>query len=241
MNMKAFNQLECISESFSIEKKAVSSSDKIILIESPQRLQDELLIDYLERETKVKCLLISSLQDVVVLKDEYSGTPTIVLLDCSGKSKKEVLARLTTDDQELFSQCYVCLFNVPSEKRIEIETIKLGVRGLFFEKDSPEHFLKGIKLIFNGELWIQRKFLNEFILNTINKEMSLSYKDKDAILLTTREIEILGLIAVGASNAEMADKLFISLHTVKTHVYNIFKKINATNRLQAALWAANNL
>jgi DNA-binding CsgD family transcriptional regulator len=49
------------------------------------------------------------------------------------------------------------------------------------------------------------------------------------------------MIAVGATNDEIADKLFISPHTVKTHLYRIFKKINVPNRVQAALWAAKNL
>ncbi|HCY85736.1 MAG TPA: hypothetical protein DHV36_11430 [Desulfobacteraceae bacterium] len=59
--------------------------------------------------------------------------------------------------------------------------------------------------------------------------------------LTRREKEILDLIASGFSNQQIADELFISPHTVKTHLHNIFKKINVKRRLQAALWAAENL
>lgn len=59
--------------------------------------------------------------------------------------------------------------------------------------------------------------------------------------LTRREMEILDLIADGYSNQQIADALFISPHTVKTHLHNIFKKINVKRRLQAALWAAQNL
>ncbi|MFH1156226.1 MAG: LuxR C-terminal-related transcriptional regulator [Pseudomonadota bacterium] len=64
---------------------------------------------------------------------------------------------------------------------------------------------------------------------------------QDAADLTQREKEILDRIAGGASNRQIADTLFISPHTVKTHLHNIFRKINVSGRLQAALWAADNL
>ena len=66
-------------------------------------------------------------------------------------------------------------------------------------------------------------------------------ESSDNKILTHREKTILLLMAEGYSNIEISQELYISLHTVKTHIYNIYKKINATNRLQAALWAARNL
>jgi LuxR family transcriptional regulator of csgAB operon len=59
--------------------------------------------------------------------------------------------------------------------------------------------------------------------------------------LSPREIEVLALVAMGATNDEVADMLSVSPHTVKTHLYSIFKKIGVPSRLQAALWAAKNL
>ena len=59
--------------------------------------------------------------------------------------------------------------------------------------------------------------------------------------LTQRELEIIGLLGTGATNAEIAEKLFVSEHTVKSHLYNIFRKIKVHNRLQAMNWARRNL
>ena len=73
--------------------------------------------------------------------------------------------------------------------------------------------------------------------DTDNDKSSKNISD----VLTERQIEILAMIAIGATNDEIADKLCISPHTVKTHLYKIFKKINVPNRVQAALWAAKNL
>jgi DNA-binding CsgD family transcriptional regulator len=55
--------------------------------------------------------------------------------------------------------------------------------------------------------------------------------------LTPREKEVLALIATGMTNAEIAEQLFISPHTVKNHVTNIYKKIKVEDRTQIALWA----
>jgi DNA-binding NarL/FixJ family response regulator len=69
----------------------------------------------------------------------------------------------------------------------------------------------------------------------------LPLQDHDVSRLTRREREILVLISCGSTNESISSKLYISMHTVKTHIYNIFKKIGVPNRLQAALWAAKHL
>ncbi|MDA6166354.1 LuxR C-terminal-related transcriptional regulator, partial [Escherichia coli] len=63
----------------------------------------------------------------------------------------------------------------------------------------------------------------------------------ESALLTHREKEILNKLRIGASNNEIARSLFISENTVKTHLYNLFKKIAVKNRTQAVSWANDNL
>ncbi len=61
------------------------------------------------------------------------------------------------------------------------------------------------------------------------------------IELTRREIQVLQFLKAGGSNMEIADSLFISEHTIKSHLYNIFRKIDVKNRTQATAWAKRNL
>ena len=92
--------------------------------------------------------------------------------------------------------------------------------------------------MFDGELWLSRKAMSAYILK---KNGHGNHSKENDHLLTPRETEILTKIAQGSTNDEIAEELCISRHTVKTHLYNIFKKINVPSRLQAALWAAENL
>ena len=64
-----------------------------------------------------------------------------------------------------------------------------------------------------------------------------SYLLRNDTLLTAREQEIIRYLMTGASNVEIADSLFVSEHTVKSHLYNVFKKLNVKNRIQAVSWA----
>jgi LuxR family transcriptional regulator of csgAB operon len=54
-------------------------------------------------------------------------------------------------------------------------------------------------------------------------------------------MEILNLLSTGAKNTDIAEQLSLSVHTIKTHIYHIYKKLDVSNRTQAVNWASNNL
>ncbi|HHP0488874.1 TPA: LuxR C-terminal-related transcriptional regulator, partial [Vibrio harveyi] len=74
-----------------------------------------------------------------------------------------------------------------------------------------------------------------------DKEVNRIIEPAIEVELTRREIQVLQILKEGGSNMEIADSLFISEHTIKSHLYNIFRKIEVKNRTQATSWAKRNL
>ena len=216
-----------------------SSTNGFIYIVGSGKLQNELMAFFLDQLTGMKSLTGEDLHSIQKMVDDDSeGKSNLVLLDCQGKSLERLLGELEACGPELLARVFVALFNVDPRLRIEQEALVRGARGFFYEQDSLDRFPKGIDTILDGELWVSREIMCKCILK--QKRLG-SFPNRDTTGLTPRETEILAMVAVGAKNEEIAEKLCISPHTVKTHIYNIFKKIDVPNRLQAALWAANNL
>ena len=215
-----------------------SLTGKLIHIVGPGRLQNELMAFFLGQQTGAKVLTRENFHSAQGIDDDHTGQPNLVLLDCQRKDPDSLLDELESYGQKILSRIFTALFNVGPGLGIEEEAVARGVRGFFYEQDPVDRFSKGVSAILDGELWVSREIMSKCILKH-KRQHSLPKGDTTG--LTPRETEILAMIAVGAKNEEIADKLCISSHTVKTHIYNIFKKIGVPNRLQAALWAAKNL
>jgi DNA-binding NarL/FixJ family response regulator len=210
---------------------------KIVFVVGPMRLQNDLMASSIEEAIGARCIALSGLDDLPPL-DHEAQTHALVLWDCHGKDAAERLIGLEAHRPRLGNRVLVGLLNLAESHGLEQRAIKEGIQGFFYERDSFDLIAKGIAAMFKGELWLPRRVMADYIIKDNHRRPS---PETQAVPLTSREQEILKLIARGVSTEKIADRLFISRHTVKTHLYNIFKKINVPNRLQAALWAAKNL
>jgi LuxR family transcriptional regulator of csgAB operon len=161
-----------------------------------------------------------------------------VLLDCFAKDLEKLFHEVESCRRDVRNLGVVAVFNVIRGLKIEKELVMRGIRGIFYANDRPDHLKRGVRALLEGEMWISREVMSKFIPEA-EEAQRLSVSELST--LSNREIEILGLIAKGSLNTEIAQELYISRHTVKSHLYNIYKKIKVTNRLEAALWAHKNL
>ena len=212
-----------------------------VLILGPLNLQNEFLHYVINKEIKAVCTIYD--QDIISFPEcldidhiDINSNTTMIFIDSADQSFEKIIKDIVTNPH--LSSCIIALFNLRENAGIEKKALSKQIRGFFYKDDHFEVFIEGIRSILRGEVWISREILLKYVLDSF-EEKKVAIQEKTT--LTQREMEILGLVSMGSTNDEIAEKMFISSNTVKTHLYNIFKKINVPNRLQAALWAAQNL
>lgn len=117
-----------------------------------------------------------------------------------------------------------------------IQAVQSGVQGYILKETTPEQLFDAIRCVYNGTPSfspnVTKKLLREIREKQFNRPMSIS--------LTTREQDILRLIAKGLSNDEIGEKLHISQGTVRSHLSGVMKKMQLRNRSQLVLYAVRN-
>jgi len=208
-----------------------------IYIVSNMALVAEALASLITLRTNANCVCVRTFKDIFSRQTELKS-PLLVLWDCAGKSMGGFMDEFIGEVRQHTDEHRIALFNVRQGLKIEESCMNEGVRGVFYDDANAGIFIKGICASSNGELWFSGESMTKYILEERDESVA-SLKVRK--ILTGREIEILSLLAIGCRNQDIAGKLCISPHTIKTHLYNIYKKINVSNRLQATLWAAKNL
>ena len=221
-------------------KNPYSKTTPRIHIIGKNKLENELLRLFLEKEMGVPCKHFSCLKATRSPNNNDSGSSHCFLMDCNGIDIKNLWSEIVSWKKSNGNNCLFALYNVDSGIRLEKSALANNIKGIFYKNDPPETIPKGLFAILNGELWYSRKILKKCILETRRSDGPEEYGCEDDIL-SSREKQVLSLIALGYKSQAVADYLCISPHTVKAHIYNIYEKINVHNRLQATLWSVRHL
>ena len=130
----------------------------------------------------------------------------------------------------------VLILTVHNEVDYLIRAVDIGVEGYILKDSESAELKKAIMTVMDGESYIQPK-----LIPMLNKRLITRDSDKEKLeSLTSREKEVLIEVANGMFNKEIATSLHISERTVKNHISNIFKKLDVSDRTQAAVFAIKN-
>ncbi|MCM1241266.1 MAG: response regulator transcription factor [Roseburia sp.] len=160
--------------------------------------------------------------------------PDILLLDINMPeiNGMEVLKKI----KESKSDVRVLMLTVHNEVEYLIKALDIGVDGYIMKDSQSSELKRAIYMIIEGKKYIPPSMIPELNFRLANRDV-----EKDKIeFLTKREKEVLVQVANGMSNKEIAINLDISERTVKNHISNIFKKIDVSDRTQAAVFAIRN-
>jgi len=156
--------------------------------------------------------------------------PDVVLMDLEMPVLDGVQA-LTAIKQSGSHAAVLILTSFGTDDKV-FPAIKAGASGYLIKDSSPEELIGSIRKVHKGEI-----SLHPLIAQRVVNEISSGPSDSTGETLSSREHDVLKLIAKGLDNQQISDELSISLPTVYTHVSNILAKLHLANRTQAALFA----
>lgn len=160
--------------------------------------------------------------------------PDVLLLDINMPKKNglEVLKTLKASR----SKIKVLVLTVHNETEYLMKAVEIGINGYVLKDSESAELKKAIFTIYDGENYVQPS-----LIPALNSKMIEKNEDEIKLeSLTKRELQVLKELAVGKFNRDIAKEMEISERTVKNHISSIFKKLDVTDRTQAAVFAIRN-
>jgi len=224
-----------------MSKKSMTSAEKKIkiLIFCPSEIILSGILKALEPDTGIeitnveKNTIESFMDSVKKLRPQvilFANTEPLPNMREICKAIKEI-SKIQTKSQLLL------LGSIPSHEEI-VGLINAGARGYFDLTDPASQLSEAIRVIDKGEIWLPRDKMSS-IMDRIISVVGRDLKEKTLDQLTPTEFQVLRLIGQGKSNDEIAETLFISKNTVRSHIKSIYAKLDTHSRLQLALYAIN--
>ncbi len=205
-------------------EEPVIEQEGITLFSTLNSLQTGLLANLISVQTQLPCVTQSTFS-------KHLTHVSLIIIDCQGRNSED-LQELVRNIQNHKTDLRVVLMNAVQKSDHEELLDWPCIVGVFFDDTDQEQLTRGLNCMLDGEYWVPRRLLHHFL----QKNRRAPSSRKLEIKLTKRERQILKLIKNGATNSDIAKVLEVSEHTVKSHLYNVYKKIGVRNRLEANNW-----
>ena len=198
---------------------------KVGIVEDNHTLRKSLC-NLVNQTEGMKCVVsLSNLMNVI--SEFKKSEPHVVLMDIGLPNISGIEGVRTV--KENLENILVLMFTVFEDDEKIFEAIKAGALGYLLKKSTPEEITEAIFSLYHGgapmSASIARKVIQSFQMN--------SSTNKEDYQLTTREKEILHSLVEGLSYKKLAEKYFISISTVRTHIRHIYEKLHVNSKAQA--------
>ncbi|MGE5790762.1 MAG: response regulator transcription factor [Syntrophaceae bacterium] len=201
---------------------------KTIHIVGPRRLENELLVSFISKETGADCFVTDFNGIEGYLADAAEEPSRLFLIDYREPRLREILKQASLNGNgSSLARRLLSLFNSGKERDSAERRRAERSCGILYRCESTTALLNWMCSLFSGE---------EAPGNAMAASMEPAEETAEACPLTWRELQLLMMMTEGLRNKEIAGRIGISSHTVRTHLYNSFGKIGARNRLEASAW-----
>jgi NarL family two-component system response regulator LiaR len=224
------------------KKKPSSSSDAStikVLIFCPSDLILSGVLKALETDPQIEVVTIEK-STIESFMDSIRKLQPHVILFASTETlpnMREICKAIREISKDQIKSQMLLVGNIPSHEEI-VSLINVGARGYFDLNDPSGQLPEAVRVIHRGEIWLPRDKMSS-IMDRIISVVGRDMKEKTLDQLTPTEFQVLKLIGQGKSNDDIAEILFISKNTVRSHIKSIYAKLDTHSRLQLALYAIN--
>ena len=158
--------------------------------------------------------------------------PDVAILDIRmpGLTGLEVAAEILRDR----GRTRVIVLSVAIDDDHTVEAVRLGVHGIILKEMATRLLVQCVRKVHAGGYWIEQDSMRRAMEGLLRREAAL--QADDGATLTSTEIRIVGLLAGGARNKEIAQRLNVSENTVKNHLHNVYVKLKLSSRREVTRW-----
>ncbi|MFL9815210.1 response regulator transcription factor [Stutzerimonas sp. VN223-3] len=195
----------------------VASSARLVLLSNSELLDNSLhqyLVDYPQLRLTRSNTLRFGLNDA-----------NLTLVDVGSFQDEDCLRILRQ-----LRDTPTALVNAQPEQARRLLELHPWIKGVFYPCTSRGNFSRGVSVMLDGGDWLPRALMEKLL----GRYRQLTHASRAIDDLSVREKQILALAGKGLSNSEIADRLHLSTHTIKSHIHNALSKLGASNRAQGA-------
>lgn len=202
-----------------------------VLVADNSPFHTQLLVGVLSAQADLK-VYSSNLDAPSVVTASVAHKINVFVLSAFADEDAERGFRILRELRERNSSTRAVILLDSSKIEAVLESFRAGARGVFDHQESPDALCQCIRQVHGGRVWINNEQIAH-VLDSLASAPKLKTVDAKGIsLLSRREADVVRCVTEGLTNREIAERLGLSQHTIKNHLFRIFDKLGVSNRIE---------